>query len=135
MPKILKNALDMLRYEYVRYLLIGILSNLLSFIIFYFLIQFNINISFASATGMTIGIFNTYTLGRIYIKNEKIAHSHIQLFIFTVYYSVAVLVTSWFIELLSSTAYMNETVAWLICNLIASICNFLFISKVTLVQK
>ena len=135
MIQILKNIIEMSKYEYFRYLFIGILSNLISFIIFFFLLQLNTNISIASAVGMLTGILNTYTLGRKYIKKQEIAHSHLQLVIFTLYYSVAIFVTSGSIELLSKTTHVNEKFAWLICNVIASLCNFLFISKVTLVQK
>ena len=125
----------LLELQYIRYLIIGILSNIISFFIFYCLVHSGLGIGVSSAIGMIFGILNTYTLGRKYIKKKAIAHSNLQLIVFGFYYAVAVFLTSLSISTLSLILEGNENLAWVLCTIAASLCNYLFISIITLYQK
>ena len=126
---------ELLEFQYIRFLIIGVISNVISFFIFYCLVRSGMGISLSSAVGMIFGILNTYTLGRKYIKKKAIAHSNLQLIIFALYYAMAVFLTSLSIAALSSILKGNENIAWLFCTTVASLCNYLFISRITLSQK
>lgn len=121
-----------LHLEYFRYLIIGVTSNVLSYGIFYTLTFCGLTVGVSSAVGMVCGILNTYTLGRKYIREEEVAHTNTRLLVFFIYYVLAVFFTSWMIESLSTSQHFAPTIAWLICNILISICNFAFIRFVSL---
>ena len=122
-------------FQYFKYLIIGIISNIYSFTIFKIIsfLEFPINIS--SIFGMLVGILNTYILGRIYLKKVVVPHSNKRLFFFSIYYTTAILITSQAIEILGSYEYVSYNLAWLYCNVIASILNFIFLNFITLATK
>ena len=84
---------------------------------------------------MLVGILNTYILGRIYLKKVVVPHSNKRLFFFSIYYTTAILITSQAIEILGSYEYVSYNLAWLYCNVIASILNFIFLNFITLATK
>jgi putative flippase GtrA len=118
--------------SYMKYLIIGILSNVISFVIFKIFVYIGFGIDFAAAIGMVFGTLNTYTLGRKFIKDDSINHSNKMAAFFIIYYACAIYITSNTIELLGSTGYINYNFAWLICTIAASICNFIFLNNIAL---
>ena len=69
-------------FQYFKYLIIGIISNIYSFIIFKIIFFFGFPIDISSIFGMLVGILNTYILGRIYLKKVVVPHSNKKLFFF-----------------------------------------------------
>ena len=132
---ILNYVKNKLFIEYTNYLIIGIISNIISFIVFKILSFLNFGIDFAAIIGMLLGIFNTYVLSRIYMKPFIVQHSNKKLFIFITYYASSIYVISQLIVYFGSFPAIGYNIAWLVCNIIASFCNFLFISFVTLKIK
>ena len=127
-----KNLIAKLSSEYFRYLIIGILSNVISYILFKILVYFGFTIGIASAFGMILGIINTYTLSRFYMKEAKVDHSNKRLALFGTYYAVMVVLTSSFIQFISHFSVIGENLGWLIGTIGASVCNFLFLSFISL---
>jgi hypothetical protein len=117
---------------YFRYLAIGCISTFASYAIFIFLVFLNFDIVLASFTGMTIGVLNTYLLSLKYIAGDRACFSWAKLTIFSLYYGSAIYVTSFSIDLLIQELNFITSFAWLICNVIASICNYVFIAQITL---
>jgi len=115
---------------YMKYIFIGILSNIVSFLIFKICNYLGIKIDFSAAIGMVFGTLNTYTLGRKFIKEDTINHSNKMATIFIFYYVCSIYITSNSIELLGSTKYINYNFAWLICTILASIFNFIFLKNI-----
>ncbi len=128
-------SLQKLSKGYIKYLIIGVLSNIISFVIFKVLNYISVSIDLSAAIGMIIGTLNTYTLGRKFIKDYSINHSNKMATVFIVYYACAIYITSNSIELLESTKYVNDDFAWLICTISASVCNFFFLNNVALKLK
>ena len=93
-------------------------------------IGFEVDIS--AIFGMLIGILNTYILGRIYMKDRVVSHSNKRLFFFIIYYFLAIYVTSQSIEFLGNFEQIGTNISWLICTVLASFCNFIFLSYITL---
>ena len=89
-------------------------------------------IDFSAIFGMLVGIINTYILSRLYIKENIVSHSNKRLFFFIIYYILAIYVTSQSIEILGSLDQIGYNLSWLLCTLIASICNFIFLSFIVL---
>jgi putative flippase GtrA len=116
----------------LKYLIIGVLSNVISFSIFKLFIYLGFVIDISAAIGMILGTLNTYTLGRKFIKDYSINHSNKMAAVFIIYYAFAIYITSSSIELLGSTKYINHNFAWLICNITASLCNFIFLNNIAL---
>ena len=119
----------------MKYLIIGVFSNVISFVIFKVFNYIGVSIDLSAAIGMIIGTLNTYTLGRKFIKDDSINHSNKMASIFIIYYACAIYITSNSIELLGSTKYINDNFAWLICTVSASICNFFFLNNIALKLK
>ncbi len=122
-------------FQYFKYLIIGIISNIYSFIIFKIIFFFGFPIDISSIFGMLVGILNTYILGRIYLKKVVVPHSNKKLFFFSIYYATAILITSQAIEIIGSYEYIGYNLAWLYCNVMASILNFIFLNFITLAVK
>ena len=118
--------------EFTIYLVIGIISNVISFIIYLLFLMASVNITVSAATGMIAGVLNTYTLGRMFIKERRIDHSNKRLTLFVVYYVLMILLTSHSIELITNLGLIHHYAVWLVCNAIAACCNFLFLSYVAL---
>jgi putative flippase GtrA len=118
--------------RYVRYLIIGVLSNVLSFAIFSACSYLAIRIDVSASIGMTFGILNTYTLGRMFLKEKPVKHSHKTAIIVGTYYFIAILITSRSIELLGSTQLLSYNFSWLSCTIVASIVNFIFLNNYAL---
>lgn len=126
------NNLYKLSFEYIRYLFIGITSNLISYFFYRLFISIGFMVGLSSAIGMVIGILNTYTLSRFYMKEEKVNHSNKRLALFGTYYAIMVFLTSSFIQFVSQYSMIGENIGWLIGTIGASVCNFLFLSFVSL---
>ena len=118
--------------QYLKYLVIGIISNVYSFIVFKVFFFLALPVDISSILGMLVGIFNTYILGRIYIKKVIVPHSNKRLFFFTSYYFFAIYLTSQSIRILGSYESINYNFAWLYCTIIASFFNFVFLNFITL---
>ena len=91
-----------------------------------------VNIKIAAATGMVAGVVNTYTLGRLFIKEKKVYHSNKRLTLFGVYYALMIFITSYSIEIMNKIWIFHHYVVWFICTVIAAFFNFLFLSYVAL---
>jgi hypothetical protein len=122
-------------YKYIRFIFIGILSNIISYILFTLLISLKFNIDISASCGMVAGVFNTYILSRLYLNKSAVVHSNIRMLIFFSYYSVAIFLTSFSIEWLTLIKKIDHNFSWLICTVIASFINFVFVSKIALYIK
>ena len=118
--------------QYLKYLVIGVISNIYSFIVFKIFFFLGIPIDISSILGMLVGIFNTYILGRIYIRKVIVPHSNKRLFFFTSYYFFAIYLTSQAIKILGAYESIGYNFAWLYCTIIVSFFNFIFINFITL---
>ena len=70
--------------QYLRYLIIGVISNIYSFVVYKTSIFIGIEVDISSVYGMLVGIFNTYILSRIYMKESVVLHFNKRVFCFLI---------------------------------------------------
>jgi len=96
-------------------------------------LKFNINLS--ASFGMIAGVLNTYYLSRLYLKEKVVRHSILRMLNFILYYAIAIYLTSNLIEWLIVKTGIDQNISWIICTIVASFCNFIFVSKISLHTK
>ena len=121
--------------QYVTFIVIGIISNIISFAIFNISILTNRSINFSAALGMLAGVINTYTMSRLFLKEKAIDHSNLTMILFLVYYAFAIFLTSNSVEYITKISSIGHNLSWLLCTIVASFFNFIFVSKIGLRTK
>ena len=119
-------------YKYIKFIIIGSLSNIISYILFNIFFYYNFNIEISASFGMTAGVANTYLLSRLYLNQEVVKHSNIKMLVFFLYYALTILITSNSIKWITEITHINHNISWLLCSIIASFFNFIFVSKIAL---
>lgn len=122
-------------YKYIKFIAIGILSNIVSYILFTIFLWLTFSIDLSAAFGMIAGVVNTYLLSRLYLNERVVKHSNIKMLVFFLYYAIAIFLTSNSIEWMTVAINVNHNISWLICTIVASFFNFIFVSKIALHLK
>ena len=66
-----KQKYSLVRNTFIRFAIVGVLSNILNFSVYVIVFLLSTNIVFSSVLGYSIGLFNTYLLGRIWVFNSE----------------------------------------------------------------
>ena len=66
-----KQKYSLVRNTFIRFAIVGVLSNILNFAVYVVVFLLSTNIVFSSVLGYSIGLFNTYLLGRIWVFNSE----------------------------------------------------------------
>ena len=66
-----KQKYSLVRNTFIRFAIVGVLSNILNFAVYVIVFLLSTNIVFSSVLGYSIGLFNTYLLGRIWVFNSE----------------------------------------------------------------
>ena len=66
-----KQKYSLVRNTFIRFSIVGVLSNILNFAVYVIVFLLSTNIVFSSVLGYSIGLFNTYLLGRIWVFNSE----------------------------------------------------------------
>ena len=72
---------------------------------------------------------------RLYLNEKAVNHSNLRMLVFFLYYAIAIFLTSNSIEWLTEKNNINHNISWLMCTIIASFFNFIFVSKIALHLK
>jgi len=105
--------------QYVAFVVIGSISNIISFVIFNISIFSNLSINFSAALGMSAGVINTYTMSRLFLKEKAIDHSNRTMLLFLIYYAFAIFVTSNSVEHITRISSIGHNLSWLLCTIVA----------------
>lgn len=122
-------------YKYIKFIVIGILSNIVSYALFTLFLWLKFSIDLSASFGMIAGVLNTYLLSRLYLNEKAVNHSNLRMLVFFLYYAIAIFLTSNSIEWLTEKNNINHNISWLMCTIIASFFNFIFVSKIALHLK
>ena len=57
------------KFQIIKFLITGLLSSSINFLVYYFLYKLNVNINLASLSGYIIGIINSFVFSKIWIFN------------------------------------------------------------------
>ena len=122
-------------YKYIKFIIIGIISNIISYTLFKLFLWLKFNLDVSASFGMIAGVANTYLLSRLYLNQVIVKHSNIKMIVFFLYYAVSIFITSNSIEFLTENKNINYNISWLFCTIVASFINFIFVSKIALNVK
>jgi putative flippase GtrA len=109
--------------QFVRFVIIGLLSTALNYGIFFFLLQLNVNYMWASAVGYISGVL----AGFVFNKNwtfTKSSSNKSYLFKYLLLYAVSLGVSLLFLNLTVGKAGMDAKIANFFCIVLTTIINF-----------
>ena len=113
--------------DFAKFLLIGISSQVLNFLVFFFLTQFtNTSIFYSSIFGSASGVINTFYLSKIFLADKKDIEP-LRVLVFFIYYPLMVLVVGYLIDMLANGFMLNKFAAWFFVNVMFAVINFLFV--------
>jgi len=113
--------------DFAKFLLIGISSQVLNFLVFFFLTQFtNTSIFYSSIYSSASGIINTFYLSKIFLADKKDTEP-LRVLVFFIYYPLMVLVVGYLIDMLANGFMLNKFAAWFFVNAMFAVINFLFV--------
>jgi len=113
--------------DFAKFLLIGISSQVLNFLVFFFLTQFtNTSIFYSSIYSSASGIINTFYLSKIFLADKKDTEP-LRVLVFFIYYPLMVLVVGYLIDMLANGFMLNKFAAWFFVNVMFAVINFLFV--------
>jgi len=113
--------------DFAKFLLIGISSQVLNFLVFFFLTQFtNTSIFYSSIYSSASGIINTFYLSKIFLADKKDIEP-LRVLVFFIYYPLMVLVVGYLIDMLANGFMLNKFAAWFFVNVMFAVINFLFV--------
>lgn len=110
--------------EIKRFLLVGIGSNLINFLVYQMLYYLGLKLFLASLLGYIVGLIISYTLARVWIFGQKFASSRTLVLSFLLVYMVGGIGMSLLIVFLTMILGIDFRISWTIGALFAVVNNF-----------
>ena len=108
-----------------RFFLMGVLSNVINFAVYYALINFNVNLSLSAILGYVAGLICSYHLGRVWVFGQRFdINSKSILFFGIVYYLGAIWMTG-IINMMVNNLYIDYKISWIFGAGTAAVNNYL----------
>lgn len=99
--------------ELIRYLLVGISSNVINFIVYLIFYAIEFSLFIASLTGYAAGLVISYHFGRIWVFGKKFEITKQNLIFFAAVYTVGGVGMSALIEYLHKTIGIDYRISWI----------------------
>lgn len=110
--------------EVRRFLLVGIGSNLINFVIYYFCNLLFFPLFLSAILGYSGGIFFSYTLARIWVFGKQFSSSKRRLAFFVIVYVIGGLGMSFLILISTNLFQLDYRISWVIGVFFAAVNNF-----------
>ena len=110
--------------EFLRFLIVGVISNLINFLIYGFLYFIGINLFFASFVGYSVGILISYTFGRLWVFGEKIPSTKKLFISFFIVYIIGGIAMSSIIVVSTNIINIDYRISWVMGAIYAVFNNF-----------
>ena len=110
--------------EIKRYLLSGIGSNIVNFVIYSFFYSLGIQLFLASLFGYLAGLFMSYTFGRIWVFGERFVSTKRTFISFFLVYAIGGIGMSLLIVISTEFFQFDYRISWIIGALFAVVNNF-----------
>ena len=110
--------------QLVRYLIVGIGSNLINFIVYVLCYSINISLFASSLEGYSFGVFISYHFGRVWIFERTYSISKRNIIRFASVYIIGGLGMSSLIGILDSVSFVDYRINWLFGACFAVVNNF-----------
>ena len=117
-----------LNEQIIKFLCVGLISNFISFLTYIILINImKISIFFSAISGQIFGVISNYFLNSRFVFRKKLDFQFKMVFL--IYYLSAIYLVGKLIEVISNI--LDYRISWLLCVVVASIFNFIFLKFVT----
>lgn len=116
--------MDMFNVELLRFLIVGVGSNVINFIVYLLVYSIGVSLFAASVAGYIAGLFFSYHFGRIWVFGRRFDVSKKNVIRFVAVYVVGGLGMSIIIEVLVRTIGLDYRLSWFIGAVFAVINNF-----------
>ena len=113
--------------QIIKFFLVGLFSNLISFLTYIIMINFaNISIFFSAISGQLLGIISNYFLNSRLVFMKKLNLKYKTFFL--IYYLSAIYLVGKYIEIISIK--IDYRISWFVCIVFVTIFNFLFLKLI-----
>ena len=120
-----KQKYSLIRNTFIRFAIVGVLSNILNFAVYVIVFLLSTNIVFSSVLGYSIGLFNTYLLGRIWVFNSEQPNQFKEIVKFLVVYFIGGAGMTLIIVWLNNELNIDYKASWIGGAIFAIVNNYL----------
>ena len=120
-----KQKYSLIHNSFVRFTIVGGISNILNFVIYVIVFLLSANIIFSSVLGYSIGLFNTYLLGRIWVFNSEQPNQFKEIVKFLVVYFIGGAGMTLIIVWLNNELNIDYKASWIGGAIFAIVNNYL----------
>ena len=120
-----KQKYSLVRNTFIRFAIVGVLSNILNFSVYVIVFLLSTNIVFSSVLGYSIGLFNTYLLGRIWVFNSEQPNQFKEIVKFLVVYFIGGAGMTLIIVWLNNELNIDYKASWMGGAIFAIVNNYL----------
>ena len=120
-----KQKYSLVRNTFIRFAIVGVLSNILNFAVYVIVFLLSTNIVFSSVFGYSIGLFNTYLLGRIWVFNSEQPNQFKEIVKFLVVYFIGGAGMTLIIVWLNNELNIDYKASWIGGAIFAIVNNYL----------
>jgi putative flippase GtrA len=121
--------------QFRRFLLVGLGSNLINFLVYYLCITFNLSLFLSSLLGYSSGLYFSYILGRFWVFGVKFNYSTKQLISFMIIYAVGGIGMTTVLLISHYYFMLNYELSWLFGAVFAALNNFYGQKYFVFIQK
>ncbi len=115
----------MMRTDLTRFIIVGIGSNIINFMVYRVAYYLEFSLFLASTFGYVAGLIFSYQLGRTWVFGKSFAISKKNLFYFLIVYAIGGLIMSLIIEIFTKKIFIDYKISWLFGATYAAVNNFL----------
>ena len=108
-----------------RFLLMGVLSNLINFSVYYALINIHVNLSFSAILGYVAGLICSYHLGRVWVFGRRFEIDSKSILFFGIVYFLGLVWMTSIINLMVNYLSINYKISWIFGAVAAVVNNYL----------
>ena len=108
-----------------RFLLMGALSNLINFVVYYALININVNLSFSAILGYVAGLICSYHLGRVWVFGQRFEINSKSILFFGIVYLLGSVWMTGIINVMVNYLSIDYKISWVFGASLAAINNYL----------
>jgi putative flippase GtrA len=108
-----------------RFLLMGVLSNMINFAVYYALININVNLSFSAILGYVAGLICSYHLGRVWVFGQRFDINSKSILFFGIVYFLGSVWMTGIINLMVNYLSIDYKISWIFGAGTAAVNNYL----------
>ena len=108
-----------------RFLLMGLLSNAINFVVYYALINIHVNLSFSAILGYVAGLICSYHLGRVWVFGQRFEVNSKSILFFGIVYLLGSVWMTGIINVMVNYLSIDYKISWIFGAGTAAVNNYL----------